>query len=269
MFATDGARSDREGEAELVRETKLVADMIDWKCDVQRLFRDENLGCRRDVSGALDSFFENHDHGVIIEDDIIPTRSFLPFCGDLLDRYAANKKIGSISGQNFTKKNFRSDSYFFNGLFHCHGWATWKDSWQEYGGAFNRYHELGGIDYLSDYLRSRILAKRMDDCVNEIEEGKLSSWAYQFFIASCVNQRLSITPRFNLVKNQGFGVDATHTDNSWPRFERQLSRSKEIDFPLTHPTRNERDFRAERSSYWVWHASRTCSIRSAAYKFFK
>ena len=51
-LAADGAREERPGEAELVRQTREVVAKVDWPCDVRTLFRETNLGCGSAVSSA-------------------------------------------------------------------------------------------------------------------------------------------------------------------------------------------------------------------------
>ena len=76
-IACDGARTHKEGEKEKVQETReLVLKNIDWECEVKTLFRDNNLGCKEAVSGAISWFFENEEMGIILEDDCLPSQSF-------------------------------------------------------------------------------------------------------------------------------------------------------------------------------------------------
>jgi len=52
----DGAREDRLGEAEIVGQVRLLAEKVDWPCEVKTLFRDKNLGCKAAVSSAITWF---------------------------------------------------------------------------------------------------------------------------------------------------------------------------------------------------------------------
>ena len=79
-IACDGAREHKKGEKEKVQETReLVLKNIDWECEVNTLFRDNNLGCKEAVSTAITWFFENEEMGIILEDDWLPRQSFYPF----------------------------------------------------------------------------------------------------------------------------------------------------------------------------------------------
>jgi GT2 family glycosyltransferase len=85
--AADGPRDDRPLEKEKVREVRDIATQIDWPCDLKILFRDENLGCKYAVSGAIDWFFKSEEQGMILEDDCLPSQSFFNYCHDCLTKY--------------------------------------------------------------------------------------------------------------------------------------------------------------------------------------
>lgn len=44
-LAVDGPRADRHGEAELCRQVRECAALVDWPCEVKTLFRERNLDC--------------------------------------------------------------------------------------------------------------------------------------------------------------------------------------------------------------------------------
>src|SRR5688500_9438765 len=81
FIAADGPRPDRDGDMELCEAARaLVDDAIDWPCEVYRLYRRANLGCKAAVTEAIDWFFETVDEGIILEDDCLPDITFFPFC---------------------------------------------------------------------------------------------------------------------------------------------------------------------------------------------
>ena len=137
-IASDGHRSDREGEWEKVKTVRdYVVNNIDWDCEVKTLFREKNLGCRIAVSTAISWFFENEEQGIILEDDCFPDQSFFPFCEELLWKYQDDKRIMMITGTN-SLGTWKSElqSYHFSIYGSIWGWATWKRAWNLY---FKKY----------------------------------------------------------------------------------------------------------------------------------
>ncbi|MBA2623576.1 MAG: glycosyltransferase family 2 protein, partial [Chthoniobacterales bacterium] len=118
----DGPRAEHVGESESCTAARNVTEAIDWKCDVQRRYLSENLGCRRSVTEGLDWVFSHVEDAIVLEDDCLPDPSFFRFSTELLERYRGDNRIGMISGGNFQfGQNQPADSYYFSR--HCHIWG--------------------------------------------------------------------------------------------------------------------------------------------------
>ena len=53
----DGARKNKEGEKEKTEQTRALFDQLPEGIEVVKLFRNENFGCRRSISGGISWFF--------------------------------------------------------------------------------------------------------------------------------------------------------------------------------------------------------------------
>ncbi|MEO8165112.1 MAG: glycosyltransferase family 2 protein, partial [Betaproteobacteria bacterium] len=133
FFAVDGPRPDAVEDASRVDKVQSLVSLIDWDCEVQTLFRSNNLGCKLGVSSAISWFFQQVDAGIILEDDCIAHPSFFPYVRELLGRYAVDERLLMISGNNFQADRRKpADSYYFSRYAHIWGWATWRRAWQHY-----------------------------------------------------------------------------------------------------------------------------------------
>lgn len=101
FIAADGPRGEKPGEFEKCQAARKIVEQVDWECDFQGLFRENNLGCKKAVSSSISWFFDKVDEGIILEDDCLPDPSFFQFCEELLKHYRNNPKIMHISGNNF------------------------------------------------------------------------------------------------------------------------------------------------------------------------
>ncbi|WP_417684502.1 glycosyltransferase family 2 protein [Roseibium sp.] len=231
-IAADGPRLDRPGEAELCSQSRAIAEKVDWPCEVKTLFRDQNLGCRLGVSGAISWFFETEESGIILEDDCLPHLDFFRYCSELLDHYVDDDRVMVVSGDNSLPGAFPSDKSFD---FATHpfiwGWGTWKRAWQNFD--FDVFlsddHSLhiNGISQKS-YVRNYYL-----EIFEQIRQGHLDSWAYVwlYFVTKCGG--LCSIPSKNLISNIGFGEAATHTFN--PDDTRANQPFKALEWPLVYP----------------------------------
>jgi len=220
--AADGPRPDKQGEAEKCKEVrKIIDEGIDWDCEVYKLYREKNLGCKIAVSSAIDWFFENIEEGIILEDDCLPSQSFFWFCQELLEKYRDDKRVMMISGTNygFVEDNFPYD-FFFSKYVAIWGWATWKQAWRKYDLKMRKFDEIQKCDMLKLFFpNNREYRARLND-FQLASLGRIDTWDFQWSFACLINSGLSIIPRINLVKNIGFGDEATHTKGKGKTFSK-------------------------------------------------
>lgn len=219
-LAVDGPRDSSPSDEPQVRACRDMAADIDWHAEVRILFQDRNLGCGQGVSTAISWFFENEERGIILEDDVLPQRSFFGFCSELLDRYADDDRVLAVSGCNFVppENQGRPDlPYRFSQVPHIWGWATWRRVWQ--------LHDLDMRGW-NDRLPPRRLWKSSGkspqgyifwkSIFDLMAAGKVDTWDMQLVFEGMVRDMWTATSNTNLVENIGFGGLATHTDQTPP-----------------------------------------------------
>lgn len=244
-LAVDGPRPEREGEAEACAACAAVLDHLDWSCEVRKLVRTENLGCRLGVTDAIDWFFSQEEEGIILEDDCWPDPSFLRFATELLERYRDDPRVGIISGNNHY--GFISDpkaSYRFTNSVLIWGWATWRRAWKLNKPDLESFRTTGPdiIRRANQTRRMRIMASRF---LKDVLKNR-STWDVSWMLSLQSHGLMSIMPRCNLVSNEGCGkAGGTHTDGF--AYDHYLFvRTAPMPFPLVHPVSVERDEMADR-----------------------
>jgi hypothetical protein len=241
--AADGPRDDIEGEAVRCNETKkIIADGIDWECEVRTLYRQNNLGCGLAVSGAITWFFQHVEEGIILEDDILPNEHFFHYCETMLGRYRYKEDIFSINGCSLGFSDSKSQ-YGLTRYFNMWGWAAWKRSWnlvQKIWGSFlDNPNILNDIEIkqnlkLPVLWDSREWYKYWHNVFNQTANGKIDTWDYQCVYTVIKAGIFCIRPSQNMVINIGFNEEATHTHY----LNHQLSKMK-YGFPFDATTYKE------------------------------
>lgn len=214
-IAADGPRKNREGEAQIccdIQESILA--QIDWECEVQTLFRDENLGCKKAISSAITWFFEHVEEGIILEDDCLPNQEFFVYCEELLERFRDNPRVMSISGSNLVDaEKYTDSSYFFNFCFSGWGWASWRRAWKllDIDKKYSNYD-------LNRLMKTNNIDKRIRRflCYQNfvMNHNLINTWDYPFCYTHWEHQAFCILPSNNLVSNIGFGSSGTHTKDA-------------------------------------------------------
>lgn len=238
-LAADGPRASRAGEVERVKEVREIVSNIDWPCEVKTLFRDSNLGCKNAVSEAITWFFTQEPEGIVLEDDCVPHPQFFLYCGELLERFRNDERIGFISGTSLydlRKEGLTWDGedFVFSRYLSVWGWASWRRVWKDYDPDILSWPiDKEAISALTENSRLRSAHIKLFD---KIHAGLIDTWDYQVGLMLWKNSRLAITPRFNLIENIGFNDDATHTQSA-NNLMAKLSRMSpsNLTFPLTSP----------------------------------
>ena len=243
FIACDGPNPERPGEAEKVAMTReLIEKEIDWPCHIERLYSDVNQGCRLGVSRAISWFFEHVEYGIILEDDCVPHSDFFSYCTTLLKRYEHDTRIWCVSGNNFQDGQWRGDgSYYFSRYNHCWGWASWRRCWEQYDANLDYWpilRDSGLLNTIFDNPTERVYWSRIWQ--NLATTGKPDTWDYQWTFTCLINGGLTALPNRNLVRNVGFGDDATHTTDG----EVNTEVVEGID-PSRHPSLQLRDIEAD------------------------
>lgn len=229
--AVDGPRASHPGDGERCAEVRRIVTAVDWPCRLQTLFREENLGCKRGVSTAIDWFFSQEERGIVLEDDCLPSPSFFRFCEELLERFKDDRHVFSIQGTFFGSAHPPLASYLFSKMFHMWGWASWADRWKSV-----RIDDLDIAGIRKSLVQdlwlgtSYWIRNYWLDVLQRQAAGKVDSWGYPVMFHCFCSQLFNATPARNLVLNIGVGSSATRTTNleSGPYH----SAAHDISFPL-------------------------------------
>jgi hypothetical protein len=233
-IAADGPRKERAGEADRVAKVRKIATAVDWPCEVKILFRDENLGCKYAVSGAISWFFEQEEQGIILEDDCLPSQSFFWYCEELLNRYNKNESIMAVTGTNITRGIFLEYDYFFSRYALMWGWASWARAWKKYDLELRNWPGTGQSKHLK-----RLGVKRIVEIINwknrlnRTKNNEINTWDFQWIYTCWFYNGMTVTPAKNLIRNLGFSKDATHTKGIHPILSNL--QNNDLIWPLNEP----------------------------------
>lgn len=179
--------------------------------------RERNLGIAVSVITAIDWFFKYEESGIIVEDDLQITRSFIDFSQRNLDTYRTNNKVLMISGNYFGPPPSGYTNLFCN-YPQIWGWSTWQHKWNQMRNMLIANHKMR-LKHIFSAPRSffHVGAKR-------VMKSMIDTWdlplAYEFL----KGDYLCVLPPVNLVTNIGVDAHSIHTKNK--------------EFPLNYPVGN-------------------------------
>lgn len=234
----DGPRN--ENDIEGIEACRKIAEKIDWECDVRRNYQERNYGC--DPSGFMAHkwAFSLADKCIVLEDDVVPTQSFFPFCKEMLDRFENDERITMIAGFNTDETTQDVPySYFFTSAFSIWGWASWRRVVNKWDGDYTFLEDKFNCQQLAALAKERgVRNDFMKMCYDHRANGK-PYFESIFWSTMLMNNGLAIMPTRNQINNVGATADSTHYGEllTMPKALRRIFTMKriEMDFPLSHP----------------------------------
>lgn len=236
----DGPREGRQDDIENIKKCREIAQNIDWECEVHTNYHDINMGCDPSTHLSHKWAFSIVDKCIILEDDVIPSQSFFPFCKELLDKYENDTRIDRICGQTlYGGIDDKRYSYFFCRAGSSIGWATWKrvaDTWE------SDYKFLND-EYFLDLAKKRYVHKSIEKSIINAKNRKAQGIPYWEPIVgyrTLLNSGLVIYPTVNMIENVGASANATHAPKNIRQLPKEIqqvfiTKAEEIEFPLNHP----------------------------------
>jgi hypothetical protein len=260
--AADGPREHQPDDFALCTAVRAITMTIDWPCELHTLFRPANLGCRTAVTEALDWFFSLEPEGIILEDDCLPNPTFFRYSSELLERYRHDERIMCITGGKLVNSITDASTSYFTSIYNMcgWGWASWQRAWMLNDPRLVRLDEFLSIHAFPGHAQSTAVARRWEERFRQVRDHNLDSWATAWNFACWANAGLTCVPNSNLVRNIGFGPDATHT----PDVSSEIAdlQCESLTFPLRHPVMIAPDSRYDEQISSVFYRIRADDIES-------
>lgn len=224
-----------------IKKVKQIANHASGFKSVSIQLKDTNLGLAKSVRSGISTIFEEYNSVIVLEDDLILSKSFLNFMNAGLLKYETEIKVASIQGFQYPVQPAPREIVTIRGA-DCWGWATWKDRWKS---------TIFDPNKLLAELKDQSLEFKfdLDDSANyvsmlrDLKEGMIDSWAICWHASMYLQDRISIHPRESLIYNDGNDGKGTHGNRSrmfdtelgswsenedWPRLEENLEYRKAL-----------------------------------------
>lgn len=249
FLVQDGARAGRDDDVENIKKCREIVESIDWDCTVYRNYATENMTCDHREYTGIDWCFQYVDRLIILEDDCVPSQSFMKLCEECLEKYKEETSIHSIYGFNRIGDYDCPYDYVFSKGGCGWGWATWKRVWDRVNTVRNSclYGDPEALSYMQ-----KVSEKCVDDIYGnyllayknlkerEKNQGIVVSWELWAGLAQIFYDMVTIAPARNLVQYIGITHNATHTASDARVLPHKVSRVlmrevHELEGEILHP----------------------------------
>ena len=202
-FSQDGCDDNDEQVIKRHKKVRLIIENLKLKKNIKVNFLKKNFGKQFGPPKAISWFFRKVKMGIIIEDDIFPSKSFLLLSEILLRDHKKDKSIFQISGTGTLKNNFGKITYASSHFF-VHGWATWRDRWKFYNGKIGNINKLIKSKNFKINVPTLIGRLYWINIFNDFKKGKHKTWDYPLAYMCLLKNYSCIKPSINMITNKGY-----------------------------------------------------------------
>lgn len=204
----DGAKYDAsEEQRQRVAENRKVAHSISGFKEIHVVEREQNIGLKENIVGAVTEIVNQYGRIITLEDDVVTSVGFLRYMNDALECYKDEDRVMHVSAYIYPHKCKLPETFFYYVPYPGGGWATWSRAWSCYDdntqelydywqGKWNEFDVYGG-DYLSNQLKQN-------------QEGLLKTWFIKWYAVMRKRNALTLYPGLSLTNNIGFDSQATN-----------------------------------------------------------
>lgn len=186
--------------------------------------RDKNEGAGLNIRYAVSETLK-HDAGraIIIEDDVLVSRTFLRYMDEALDLYERDSRIWCINGYKSPYLRVPAsvrDDVFLSPINMAWGWGTWKNRWEKVDFEMRDWKAFKSNP--AKMARLETSGQGLAYMIQAQLEGRIDTWDVNC-VFNMVNHSLwAVQPRLSLTKNIGFHtVGSVHCAGSNLVLERQ------------------------------------------------
>ena len=205
---SDGSKS--ESDRKFVDEVREIIKAVDGFKTVNIILRDKNLGLANSVISGVSKVIKKYKHVIVVEDDMIFSKSFLEYMNRILFFYQHDMKVFSVSGYNFPisiPSSYKNEIYF-SPRASSWGWATWQNRWDKAD-----WNVADFNNFITDRDAVKTFNQGGDDLTLMLKkqvEGKIDSWAVRWCYAHYKNKAYCAYPTKSFVMNIGTDKSGTH-----------------------------------------------------------
>ena len=196
-----------------VDEVSKICKSIKGFKSIKIIKNKKNNGLAKSIVNTLSREIKKHKKLIILEDDIVTSKSFLIFMNSALNYYKKNKNVWHISGHSLFHLNKKKlNSIYFSQYMNCWGWATWEDRWCYFK---KNPDEIFDITNKNKKIKKKFQIHKYTGFYEQIIgniNGNLNTWAIFWYWQIFYNNKFCINPNLTLTKNIGQDGSGIHKD---------------------------------------------------------
>ena len=241
LLYQDGPRNEEDARMVEAARQVVADETIDWPCNVQRNYHQENAGLWPSTYNAMRWAFSLCDKCIVLEEDSTPAPTFIPFCKELLDRYENDLRIGMIAGFNHEETTVSPYDYLFTTMMPVWGWASWRRVVEGWDSTYSVVDDDYNMHQLEALSRRQGGWEAMPRMMRKHKQAGQPVYETLLWSYLTLNSCLTIVPTRNMIRNTAVAADSVHYQSGLKTLPRRMQKlltmpAYDMEFPLRHPS---------------------------------
>ena len=245
----DGPRENHSNEKQKVLQVKSIAEAATGFKSITVKASEQNKGLAKSIIGAATELLDQYGKVIVVEDDLYLSPSFLTFMNTMLEAYKNDSRIMQVTGYSVKIRHperFHCD-YYMTHRAHSWSWGTWKDRWETVDWEVKDFEELAASKKKQKAFN--VFGSDLYGMLKGWKIGLNNSWYVRFCYSMHKQERFSLAPIHSLVRNDGFGADATNC-KSYNRYKIDFQSSYKDEWDVSVPI--EWNYKLDKESVRFW-----------------
>lgn len=228
IIYSDGPRSAEDNDP--VHKVRQYITTVSGFKSIKIFEREKNFGLASSIMSGLTEQFKNYESLIVLEDDVLVSKSFLSFMNDCIYKFNDEKDVWHISGWNYPlSTSFEGDVFKWQ-VMNCWGWATWKDRWCKFErNPVEQYNKLLENNLLKFDLGIKGLFS--SQVLDNIQSEK-KTWAVFWYLTIYLNAGRCINPIISFTENIGHDGSGVHSGSYNPHKQLKLNVKYDLDLEV-------------------------------------
>jgi hypothetical protein len=229
LFVFSDAPRRKEDEQRVAEVRKIIWERVGRSAAI--IESPANQGIAESIRSGVSRLVEEFGSAIVVEDDLITGRCFVPYMNAALRRYRLDERVWQICGFTPATRVEAESTAFFCPLTSSWGWATWDRVWRSFLGSQDE--DYRALRHSADLRKEFDLGGRVPNyfVLGRSVRGVSDSWATPFQAHVFLRRGLALWPARSLVRN--IGNDRTGTHGKWFRKSAASSVVEVWDRPIT------------------------------------
>jgi hypothetical protein len=211
VIFSDGPRTGNDVK-HVVELRTFLSEITGFKL-IRIVSREHNMGLANSIIQGVTEVCEEYGRVIVVEDDIVPSSSFLAYMNRALDYYESFPRVFSVGGFTPSQEFFKLPDNYPYDVYFSHrgtpwGWGTWIDRWNRAIWDTNAILNSISQPFALNCFNSE--GSDLSEMLTLQHNGSIDSWWIRWVGTHFIHGAICVLPRVSFTDNIGQDGTGVH-----------------------------------------------------------